>query len=128
MSTGQFDSTIPENTNSFISISGSSINVDEENFNPTSTSSPIRYARRGSYGKRDTHHPLRILSLNCQSIKAPGKKALLQNMIESTNADIVIGTESWKMKSYLLKSSHKILGTTEKTELALNKEEEYSFW
>ena len=94
-STGLFDSTIPENTNSFKSISDSSINVDEENFDPTSTSSPIRYARRGSYGKRDTHHPLRILSLNCQSIKAPGKKALLQNMIESTNADIVIGTESW---------------------------------
>ena len=33
--------------------------------------------------------------MNSQSIKSPGKKALLQNMIESTQADIVIVTESW---------------------------------
>ena len=33
--------------------------------------------------------------VNCQSIKSPGKKALLQNMIDSTQADIIIGTESW---------------------------------
>ena len=33
--------------------------------------------------------------LNCQSIKTPGKPAQLQNIINSTQADIVIGSESW---------------------------------
>ena len=39
--------------------------------------------------------PLRILVLNCQSIKTPGKPAHLMTVIESTQADIVIGSESW---------------------------------
>jgi len=38
---------------------------------------------------------MRILLINCQSIKAPAKKAQLENMISSTQAGIVIGTESW---------------------------------
>ena len=38
---------------------------------------------------------MRILVMIHQSIKSPRKKALLQNMIESTQADIVTGTESW---------------------------------
>jgi hypothetical protein len=42
------------------------------------------------------------LIINCQSIKTPGKPAELTNIIESTQADIVIGTESW------LKSSIKL--------------------
>ena len=33
--------------------------------------------------------------LNCQSIKGPGKKGQLENIISSTQADIVLGTESW---------------------------------
>ena len=39
--------------------------------------------------------PMRILIVKCQSIKNPGKKALLQNMIDSNQVDIVIGIESW---------------------------------
>ena len=36
-----------------------------------------------------------MLVINCQSIKSPGKPAQLQNIIQSTRADIIIGTESW---------------------------------
>lgn len=39
--------------------------------------------------------PLRVLVLNCQSIKSPGKPNQLQNIIKSSQADIVIGSESW---------------------------------
>jgi hypothetical protein len=39
--------------------------------------------------------PLRLLVVNCQSIKTPGKKGQLDNMIQSSQADIIIGTESW---------------------------------
>jgi hypothetical protein len=39
--------------------------------------------------------PLRILVLNYQSIKSPGKPAQLSNIIESSQANIVIGTQSW---------------------------------
>ena len=38
---------------------------------------------------------MRVLILNAQSIKSPGKPAQLQTLIQSTNADIVIGSESW---------------------------------
>ena len=33
--------------------------------------------------------------INCQSIKGYGKQGLLENIMYSTQADIVIGTESW---------------------------------
>ena len=39
--------------------------------------------------------PLRILVLKCQSIKSPGKPAQLSNIIESSQANIAIVTESW---------------------------------
>ena len=37
--------------------------------------------------------PLRILNINCQSIKK--KQDLMENLIDSTNPDIVIATETW---------------------------------
>ena len=57
--------------------------------NPMATSSP----NKTTPTREDL--PLRILVLNCQSIKAPGKPAQLATIIESTQADIVIGSESW---------------------------------
>ena len=67
--------------------------------------------------------------MNCQSIKSPGKKAILQNMIEATQADIVIGTESW------LDDSVRSAGSSQPTSMPTGKigaeipvEEEYSFW
>ena len=38
---------------------------------------------------------MRVLILNAQYIKSPGKPAQLQTLIQFTNADIVIGSESW---------------------------------
>ena len=40
-----------------------------------------------------TDLPLRMLVINCQSIKSPGKSAQLQNIIQSTRADM--DSESW---------------------------------
>ena len=57
--------------------------------NPVATSSPSKVTP----GQTDV--PLRTLVINCQSIKTPGKPAQLQNLIQSTRADIIIGTESW---------------------------------
>jgi hypothetical protein len=37
--------------------------------------------------------PLRILVVNCQSIK--NKKQELENLVETSKPDIMIGTESW---------------------------------
>ena len=99
-SSGIFDSTIFESTNSFNSLSQDSINENEVSFNyPTATSSPIRtQLKRGSNYRRGSAQPLRVVSLDCQPIKTPGKKAILQNMIEAANADIIIGTELWLNK------------------------------
>ena len=57
--------------------------------NPVATSSPSKV----TLGRTDL--PLRTLVINCQSIKTPDKPAQLQNLIQSTRADIIIGTESW---------------------------------
>ena len=57
--------------------------------NPAATSSPSKV----SPSRNDI--PLRVLALNCQSIKTPGKPAQPQTIIESTHADIVIVSESW---------------------------------
>ncbi|VDI47873.1 Hypothetical predicted protein [Mytilus galloprovincialis] len=37
--------------------------------------------------------PLKVIVINCQSVV--DKRPLLENMLESTGADIIIGTESW---------------------------------
>ena len=97
-STCIFDSTL-ETSNSFTILSDTTHTDSEISFScPAATSSP-RHTRQPSTNDscpdRRYDLPMRILVVNCQSIKSPGKKALLQNMIESTQADIVIGTESW---------------------------------
>jgi hypothetical protein len=38
---------------------------------------------------------MRIVVVNCQSIKSDGKPAQLRNLVSSIQADIVIGIESW---------------------------------
>ena len=59
------------------------------------TSSPLAGGtKRGSAVLRDDL-PLRTLVVNCQSIRGNGKQGLLQNLISSSKADIIIGTESW---------------------------------
>ena len=38
---------------------------------------------------------MRIVVVNCQSIKSYGKPSQLRKLVSSIQADIVIGTESW---------------------------------
>ena len=77
-STSLFNTSIFKTANSFSYL-------DESN----ATSSPSKVETK----RNDL--PLRVLIIKYQSIKTPGKHAELANIIESTQADIVIGTESW---------------------------------
>ena len=59
-------------------------------------SSPIvqdRNEARTKTAKAVLNHPLRILIMNCQSIK--NKKAELHTIINSAKPDIILGNESW---------------------------------
>ncbi|MCG8116962.1 MAG: reverse transcriptase domain-containing protein, partial [Candidatus Thiodiazotropha endolucinida] len=63
---------------------------------PTAASSPI--VKQSKEAKPKTkkavlNHPLRILIMNCQSIK--NKKAELHTIIDSAKPDIILGNESW---------------------------------
>jgi hypothetical protein len=85
-----FNTTVFETSNSF-SFLNSSNNDSKVSFtHPTATSSPTK-----NIEMKRNDLPLRILVLNCQSIKSPGKPAQLSNMITSSQVDIAIGTESW---------------------------------
>ena len=83
-----FDTTIFETSNAF-SYLRDSTDAEISFSNPVAISSPTKV----SPNQKDI--PLRLLVLNCQSIKAPGKPAQLQTIIKSTQADIVIHSESW---------------------------------
>ncbi|KAL3842089.1 hypothetical protein ACJMK2_020153 [Sinanodonta woodiana] len=90
-SSSLFNNTVFEtsNTFSYLSQSTGASEADISFNHPNATSSPTKVEHK----RNDL--PLRILVINCQSIKTPGKNAELANVIESTQADIVIGTESW---------------------------------
>ena len=63
---------------------------------PTAASSPIVQEPKeaeGKAAKAALNHPLRILIMNCQSIK--NKKAELHTIINSAKPDIILGNESW---------------------------------
>ena len=63
---------------------------------PTAASSPIVQEPKEAKGKAAKvalNHPLRILIMNCQSIK--NKKAELHTIIDSAKPDIILGNESW---------------------------------
>jgi len=63
---------------------------------PTAASSPIhkRKSHNANYVKHKRYDiPLRVLVMNCQSIK--NKTANLENMIQAVQPDIIIGNESW---------------------------------
>ena len=63
---------------------------------PTAASSPIVQEpkeAKGKAAKAALNHPLRILFMNCQSIK--NKKAELHTIIDSAKPDIILGNESW---------------------------------
>ena len=63
---------------------------------PTAALSPIVQGpmeAKGKATKAALNHPLRILVMNCQSIK--NKKAELHTIIDSAKPDIILGNESW---------------------------------
>ena len=63
---------------------------------PTAASSPIVQEpkeAKGEAAKAALNHPLRILIMNCQSIK--NKMAELHTIIDLAKPDIILGNESW---------------------------------
>ena len=88
-STSLFNTSIFETANSFSYLNESNAESEISFNHQTATSSPSKVETK----RNDV--PLRVLIINCQSIKTPGKHAELANIIESTQADIVIGIESW---------------------------------
>ena len=88
-STSLFDTTASlETHNRFDSLSSLS--------DPTAASSPIVQGpmeAKGKATKAALNHLLRILVMNCQSIK--NKKTELHTIIDSAKPDIILGNESW---------------------------------
>ena len=62
---------------------------------PNAASSPIVHLKEANPRTKRAvlNHPLRILIMNCQSIK--NKKAEIHTVIESAKPDIILGNESW---------------------------------
>ena len=62
---------------------------------PNAASSPIVQTKEAKPRTKRAvlNHPLRILIMNCQSIK--NKKAEIHTVIESAKPDIILGNESW---------------------------------
>ena len=85
--------TVTLNTYSVLSDTVSSTTTDISFTDPRATSSPKRQHRGNSTSRIRKDLPLRTVIINCQSIV--GKKAHLNNLITASQADIVIGTESW---------------------------------
>ena len=81
-----FDTTILETSNSFsyLNVTSNTEASDLSFSNPIATSSPTKF----SPGRTDLL--LKVLVINYQSIKSPGKPAQLQNTIQSTRADIYL--------------------------------------
>ena len=95
--------TIFETSNSFSQLNDHATTPESEiSFSyPVATSLPTRQPPDKDTRKRKDLHtrkrkdlPIRIVVLNCQSIKTSGKPAQLLNLISSQQAD-VIGSESW---------------------------------
>jgi exonuclease III len=63
--------------------------------NPAATSSPTKSTQQQLQPQKRKDLPMRIVVVNCQSIKSDGKPSQLRNLVSSIQADIVIGTESW---------------------------------
>ncbi|CAG2243813.1 unnamed protein product [Mytilus edulis] len=76
------------------STSGSSINSPSFNTTSFSTDIPIMTSSpKPTKTKPATKKQLRILNINFQSLRKKGK--LLEAIIESTEPDVIIGTETW---------------------------------
>jgi hypothetical protein len=70
------------------------VDRNEDN-GPLASSSPKQH--NTSETTRASKDTLRILNINFQSIR--NKKVLLHNLVETTETDIIIGTETWRNNS-----------------------------
>lgn len=105
LSTDIFDITIFEDSNFFSPLSNCNICCPERDTSftfPYATSSQTRPTQERQTPTKKAL-PLRIVLLNCQSIKASGKPAQLKNIVSSLQADIIMGNESWLNPSMPLK-------------------------
>ena len=98
-SSSLFNTTICDDSNPFDPLSPSQNNIPELDlsFNaPDATSSPKRpldrYEPEDTPNKSRLEKPMRTVVVNCQSVT--NKKPHLENLIDTTQADIIIGTES----------------------------------
>ena len=82
-------STTDTEHHSLQSLGSSGISLDLEN---GMTSSPKAQRNPGAKQGEKRRH-LRILNINCQSVKKKGRD--LEALIDSTDPDIILGTESW---------------------------------
>ena len=93
LSTSIFDTTIFEDSNQFSPLSNVFSPESDISFTfLNATSSPSRPAPQKTAQRRKD---LRLVMLNCQSVKANGKPAQLKNIVSSLCADVIIGNESW---------------------------------
>ena len=93
------DITVYESSNYYDPLSNSLISdISFDNPNATSSSNRATRPAQDSIHQSATPRndiPLKVLVVNCQSIRGANRKPLFHNMIESTKPDIVIGCESW---------------------------------
>lgn len=90
VSSSLFDITSFETTNGFDIFNDTPINEGIIG-SPTAASSPLDKTPKRSKVKR-YDKPLRVVIINCQSVR--NKKQELENLVESSNPDIIIGNES----------------------------------
>jgi len=90
-----FDSSNYDSSNYYSPIDN--LQDDSINFHPLTTSSPIKTVKAPAHkSKTNTSkfvNNLKILNINCRSVC--NKSIELRNLLETTKAEIIIGTESW---------------------------------
>ena len=93
-----FDSSLStDDSNPFDLLNLSTANDSDVSFDiPVATSSPHSARPKP---KKQPNPTLKILVMNCRSAKANGRKAQFDTLVEDTQADIIIGTESNLNKS-----------------------------
>ena len=96
ISTSIFYSSIFETLNSFSQLSNNASTPESDiSFSYTTATSAIAKPLPHKDSTRRQDFPLRVVVLNCPSIKSSGKPAQPRIMITSLQADFIIGSESW---------------------------------